>query len=96
MPGNYRALSETVRAAQEKVTVEKYRLILSIVLYIFSLWQLEVSLIFNTIAWPTDILWIKFPVWVVVTFYMGVLSFAWLLKPIKRIYLIVFQAPSDQ
>lgn len=83
-------------AAREKQLVEKYRLIVSIILYIFSLWQLEVCLIFNTIAWPTDILWIKFPVWVVVTFYMGVLSLAWLLKPIKRINLLIFQTKSDE
>lgn len=86
-------LGSVFDGARQIQSLQKIRLISSIILYIFSLWQLEVCLVFRTVGWTTDILWIKLPNWMVVTFYMGVLSFAWLLKPIKRMDLLIWKGP---
>lgn len=45
------------------------RTVLRTVVFVFCLWQLEVCLIFRTVRWQTDIMFIKLPNWFVVTFY---------------------------
>ena len=43
-----------------------------VAVFVFCLWQLEICLIFRSVGWQTDILFIPLPNWFVVTFYLMV------------------------
>ena len=58
--------------------------IFRVVVFVFCLWQLEICLIFRAVGWETDILFVKFPNWFVVTFYSMVLLAIYIWSEYKK------------
>lgn len=70
----FRSIFESSRAYQ----------VIRAVIFTFCLWQLEVCLIFRSVGWQTDILFMKLPNWFVVTFYSMVLAAVFLWSEISK------------
>ena len=60
---------------------QKHRisLVFRVVVFMFCVAQLELCLIFRSVGWQTDIFFVKFPNWFVVTFYsyLAVAVYLW-------------------